>query len=213
MVHPRLIESPIEPLARALAGPLPGAAAHAAMTVTPPPVRNRLTEEPPRLGGVLALLYPLDGELHLALTRRSARLRHHGGQVSLPGGAQEPGDGTLWRTALREAAEEIGIIKGDVELVGALTPVEVPASGYVVHPFVAHAARRPAFCLQEDEVEELIELPLGALLAPDAKGVEPWQLHDRLARVPFYRHEGLIIWGATAMILSELEAVLRRVVP
>ncbi len=213
MHRPHLETDLIPHLAQALAGPLPGAAAQQLMTVSPPPVRNRLSEGPARLGAVLALLYPHLGELHLALTRRSAHLRHHGGQVSLPGGAQEPQDASLWRTALREAAEEIGVAEGDVTRLGALTPVEVTASGFIVHPFVGYAPRRPAFRRQEDEVEELIELPLGALLADEAKAVEEWQLHDRLARVPFYRHGPVVIWGATATVLSEFEAVLRRVSP
>ncbi len=213
MPYPRLEVALVPRLAAALGEPLPGAAAHRAMAVTPPPVRNRLLEAPPRMGAVMALLYPLGGELHLALTRRNTHLRFHGGQVSLPGGAQEPGDASFWDTALREAAEEIGVVPEDLQCLGALTPVEVPASGYIVHPYVAWAKARPCFHLQEAEVEALIELPLGFLLAEDAKHVEEWPLHDRLARVPFYRYGRVVIWGATATILSELEAVLRRLAP
>lgn len=212
MTPPRLGEELIPRLARALAGPLPGEAAHRAMAVTPPPLHDRLREGPPRMGAVLALLYPLSGELHLALTRRSARLRDHGGQISLPGGAREPQDASLWHTALREAAEEIGVVPTAVRRLGELTPIQVPASGYIVHPFVAYASERPDFRLQEAEVEALIELPLGALLAQDGRGVEEWQLADRVARVPFYRHGDVVIWGATAAILSELEALLRAIV-
>jgi 8-oxo-dGTP pyrophosphatase MutT (NUDIX family) len=212
MTYPRLTEGLIQRLVQALGGPLPGAAAHRAMDVTPPPVRNRLREGPPRKGAVLALLYPAAGQLYLALTKRNARLRHHGGQVSLPGGAWEPLDASLWHTALREAVEEIGIVPDRVRRLGELTPIQVPASGYVVHPFVAYSDERPSFCLQEAEVEALIELPLGALLAPDDRGVEEWQLSDRVARVPFYRSGQVVIWGATAAILSELEALLRSIV-
>jgi 8-oxo-dGTP pyrophosphatase MutT (NUDIX family) len=210
MTRPRLSGEIIGPLGHALAGGLPGAEAQRAMLVTPPPLRDLLRERPPRMGAVLAVLYPDRGELHVALTRRSAHLRYHGGQVSLPGGASEPGDVSPWHTALREASEEIGLDGDGVACLGALSPIEVPASGYIVQPYLAHAALRPEFHLDPNEVEELVELPLGVLLDPDAKRVEQWQLLDRLARVPCYRHGEIVIWGATAMILSELEAVLRQ---
>lgn len=213
MAHPVLDTGLIPCLTKALQGPLPGEVAQQKMRVIPPPLTNRLGEGPtPRLGAVLALLYPKWGELHLALTRRCANLKYHGGQVSLPGGAQEDGDASLWETALREAAEEVGIAGDQVTYLGALTPVPVPASGYIVHSFAAYAGQRPAFRLQTDEVEELIELPLSVLLDPRAKAIEEWQLADRVAQVPFYRHGERAIWGATAMILSELEALLARIV-
>lgn len=214
MAHPQPDMALIPGLALVLQGPLPGEAAHDAMRVGPPPVRNLLGEgHAPRLGAVLALLYPKEGELHLALTRRCPHLKDHGGQVSLPGGAHQTGDASLWETALREAMEEVGIEGDQVTCLGALTPVPVPASGYIVHAFAAYSAQRPCFQVQEDEVDEMVELPLGTLLDPAAKAVEIRQLADRVARVPFYRYEGQVIWGATAMILAELEELLRRVIP
>ena len=214
MTRPSLTLDLVEPLRQALAEPLGGDGAHRLMLVTPPPMRNLLHElAEPRQGAVLALLYEGDGELLLAMTRRSPHLRYHGGQVSLPGGTRDPGDASLWETAVREAHEEIGIDPDAVIRLGRLTPIEVPASGYVVQPYVSYTARRPLFVLQADEVAELVELPLGVLLDPSAKGVEQRQLADRVARVPFYRYGDVVIWGATAMILSELEHVLRRICP
>ncbi len=212
MTRPSLSVDLIESLRQALSEPLGGIEAHRAMLVTPPPIRDLLQElARPREGAVLVLLYLRDGELHLAMTRRSPHLRYHGGQVSLPGGTRDADDASLWDTALREANEEIGVLPDAVNYLGRLTPVEVPASGYLVQPYVAYAARRPTFALQSDEVAELVELPLGLLLDPSAKVVEQWQLADRDARVPFYRYGQVVIWGATAMILSELEDVLRSI--
>lgn len=198
-------------LRHALAGTLPGREAQNAMAVSPrsarPPERQGL---PFRQGAVLLLLYYVDGQWFFPLVRRSQQLRLHRGQIGLPGGAQETGDASLWETALREAAEEIGIFPEQILYVGALTPLEIPVSEYVVHPFVGYASTMPIFHINEAEVESLIEFPLQTLLDPAAKRAEEWLLHGRPTHVPFYYYQGAVIWGATAMILSELEALLRR---
>ena len=145
----------------------------------------------------------------MPLIRRSAALLQHSGQVALPGGGYEPQDESLWHTAIREAQEEIGVDGEELRYLGALTSLEVPVSSNLVQPFVAYALGRPRFQLQAEEVAGLIELPLSVLLDDEAKQVEDWELPGRRARVPFYRYQDAIIWGATAMILSELEALLR----
>jgi 8-oxo-dGTP pyrophosphatase MutT (NUDIX family) len=200
----------IETVRRALAGRLPGAEAQRYMATEPRSGPAEYGPRPaPRQGAVLALLYPWQGRLWLPLTRRSERLAHHGGQVSLPGGGVEPGDTSPWRAALREATEECGIDPTAVDYLGALTPLYVPPSNYQVHPFVGLAAARPAFRADAREVAEIIELPLDLLLDPAAKEErhEVWRGGQR--RVPYYRAGGHAIWGATAMMLSELEAALR----
>ncbi len=209
--HP-LSRACIPKLAAALGERLPGEEAHRNMAVKPrilPPGLWQRTAR--REGAVIMLLYPVDEQLHLPLTVRSRHLRDHSGQISLPGGRSEPGDISLWETAVRETQEEVGIDPDAIVPLGRLTPVEIPVSGFVVHPFVGHLAWRPRFQLQTAEVEGLIELPLHVLLDPAARDSEIWELHGQRASVPFYRYEDHVIWGATAMMLHELEVILDRV--
>jgi 8-oxo-dGTP pyrophosphatase MutT (NUDIX family) len=204
------LERTIDRLQRLLQGPLPGAEAQQAMAVVPRAARPvGVGQSDMRQSAVLLLIYPWRDQLWVVLIRRSAGLRQHGGQVALPGGGREPQDASLWQTALREAAEEIGIAPSVVRHLGALTPLEVPVSNNLVHPFVGYSSRRPEFRLQADEVAGLVELPLEALLSSSEKAKEEWELPGRRALVPYYRYQDAVIWGATAMILSELEAVVR----
>jgi len=195
-----------------LACGLPGVPAQQAMAPVPrTPRAPGVRREDLQPAAVLLLLYPCGGEVHLPLVLRSPTLRRHSGEVALPGGRQERGDSSLWDTALREAQEEIGIAPRMVSPVGALTPLEVPVSGYLVQPWVGVTQSRPRFHIEEREVAGLLELPASVLLDPSSHDVEQRELHGRPARVPVYRYEGTVIWGATAMILSEFEAILRRI--
>lgn len=159
---------------------------------------------------MLVLIYPHEGALWLPLVRRSATLRQHGGQLALPGGRREPADPSLWATAVRETAEEIGVDSQEIRCLGALTALEIPVSNNLVQPYVGYVDQRPCFRLQQSEVAGLLHLPLAALLDAESKHVELWDLSGRRAQVPFYRYQDGVIWGATAMILSEFEVVLRR---
>lgn len=197
---------------RALAAPLPGYAAQERMATRP---RLVLTPEEhsiePSQAAVLLALYERDGALRLPLTLRSNGVAHHRGQISFPGGAREAGDADLWETALREADEEIGLAPASVRRLGALSPLLIPASRFLVHPFVARLAAPPLFRPASDEVAEVIEFPLGLLLDPDARQEKQRLLHDQWTRVPFYRYGEHTIWGATAMVLSEFEVLLTAV--
>jgi 8-oxo-dGTP pyrophosphatase MutT (NUDIX family) len=197
----------IKRIRAAMRGPLPGFAAQITMAPRPRAFSPPSGVEP-RLAGVLLLLYPIHGVLHLVLTVRTASLNHHSGQISLPGGGWEEGDASLEATALREAREEIGIATDGLELLGPLTPLYIPPSNNVAHPFVAYALQRPVFHPDPQEVAELLEVPLHLLLDPATRREEDWMWRGAPLHVPFYAVGEHKVWGATAIILAEFVALL-----
>ncbi len=193
---------------RALKGPLPGLAAQLRMSPQPRTAPGLKWPSHYRDGGVLLLLYERDGALHIALTRRCDHLAAHAGQISFPGGLCEPQDGSFAGTALRETREELGLEPAGLELLGELSPLEIPVSGYRIHPWVAYSAQPPAFRADPSEVAELLEVPLARLLEPAALGQETRLVRGYQAVVPFFRIGEHKVWGATAMVLSEFLALL-----
>ena len=196
---------------RALARPLPGAAAHAPMMPQPRPGESRLI--PPancRHSGVMVLLYPRRDRLFFPLTQRSEGLADHSGQVSLPGGGRE-GDEPLEQTALRETYEELGVPPTAVEVIGRLSPLYVPVSNYCIHPYVGYVASPPRLRPNPREVADVREVALTALLANDNRGVEVRDEQGFVGgrRVPYMTLNDWRVWGATAMILNELALVLK----
>jgi 8-oxo-dGTP pyrophosphatase MutT (NUDIX family) len=164
----------------------------------------------PREAAALLLLYPLEGELWLPLTVRSARLTTHRGEVSLPGGGADPGDEGPVGTALREAWEELGVEPANVEVLGPLTPFYIAPSNNRLTPVVGLNAGVPALRPDPDEVEAAFSVPLRTLLDPATLREEVWERRGERFRVPFFALEGYKVWGATALLLSELTARLRR---
>ena len=155
----------------------------------------------------LALLYPRDGNATLLLTIRAARLAHHRGQVSLPGGAVESGE-VIEAAALREAHEEIGLEPAAVRVLGRLTPLHIPVSGYVLNPVVALARSTPAVSPCAGEVERIVEADLGALAGGSILRVEERERDGYTVTVPYFDVGGAKLWGATAMVVAELLALL-----
>ncbi len=164
----------------------------------------------PREAAVLLLLYPRAGELWLPLTVRSARLTTHRGEVSLPGGGSDPEDDGPIATALREAWEELGINSAHVEVLGTLSSFYIPPSNNRLTPVVGLSLSEPELCPDPDEVEAAFSVPLRLLLDPATICEEIWERREVAARVPFFALEGYKVWGATALLLSELVARLRR---
>ena len=157
----------------------------------------------------MILLYPFQSRLDFFLTRRTETVETHKGQISLPGGAQEPGE-TLQETALREASEELGIDVSCVEILGdPLTPVYIPVSGFRATPFIGFTPVRPGTNVAVDEVVEIIETPLELIV--DEKNVieEEWNIRGYQGLVPFFAVNGYKVWGATAMMLGEFAEMLR----
>ena len=161
------------------------------------------------MGAVLLLLYPHAGEIYLPLTVRTASLRNHSGEVSLPGGSFDPVDGTLEQTALREAWEELGVAPATVEIVTTLTPVWISVSNFRITPYVGFASERPAFNPAVAEVAALIETPLSMLAQPDAAHSEMRDIRGRLLHVPYFAIGDYKVWGATALILAQLVSRLQ----
>lgn len=204
-----LREIRLEAVRRALALPAFDAPA-AQLRMAPHPRPERPPERPgsPRLAAVLVLLYPMGEGLHFVLTRRTESLGVHSGQISLPGGRCE-GAESLSRTALRETEEEIGVRCDSVELLGELTPLYVPPSDYLIYPRVGACSARPALRPAPSEVAEIIEAPLSLLLDDSIKGVENVTRYGQPFTIAYYHIGAHKVWGATAIVLSELEWRLR----
>ena len=194
-----------------LSGTLPGLEEQLRLMPTPPPRSGWTPGEFPsdaRLAAGLLLLYPGDRGPSIPLTVRASSLRRHAGQVSLPGGATDPGE-TLAQAALREADEEIGVDPARVRLLGELTPVHVLVSGFTLHPIVGITDERPAFTLAAHEVEEVIEVSLTDL--QDASSIrQGTRTREGIAiEYPYFALKDHQVWGATAMILGEFICLLQ----
>lgn len=196
----------IEVLSERLKGGLPGPAAH--MNMAPgdrfPTEMISVEGKSCRKASVLALLFPLEKETGVILTKRRAHLNQHAGQISFPGGRQESEE-TLEDAALRETEEETGISSSHITILGPLSPIYISVSNFCVYPFVGALSDRPAsFSPQDQEVERIIEMPLALLGDARVKKTETWDFSGKKRQIPFFGLDGETIWGATAMILSEL---------
>jgi len=141
------------------------------------------------------------------LTRRPAHMLSHARQISLPGGAVD-GDEESSAAALRELREELGVDPVDVRLVGALSELYVFGTNFLVTPWVGVTERRPAWQPSPDEVEQVLEIPLTELAATGARSAAVHRRGPLEFRAPHFALAGQQVWGATAMILSELLEVL-----
>jgi 8-oxo-dGTP pyrophosphatase MutT (NUDIX family) len=195
-------------LERRLHSELPGASAHALLA--PVPRRQWPAGFNParvRHAAGLLLIFPQHGEPHVMLTVRAGSLARHSGQVSLPGGVVDPGE-TFEQAALREAHEEVGLALDPVRVLGALTPIDIPVSGFRLHAIVAAMDAAPDVTPADAEVARILKVPLAELL--DAERVRTVQRErDGVAvMVPAFAIDGEEIWGATAMILAEFLTLL-----
>lgn len=201
----------IEQLKLRLQQPLPGIDAQNKMASRVRALPNNIPANA-KESGVLALLFPLHDELNLLLIKRTEDGRPHSGQISFPGGRREQQDTDLQTTALRETFEEVGVPSADIEVLGALSSLYIPVSYSNVFPFVGFTPQCPDYMLSHDEVQYTLELPLSELFNPDIKSVKsitPSAFPDITIKAPVYEWDAEhIIWGATAMMIAELEEVL-----
>ena len=193
-----------------------GEVSHAKMS---PPYRLQLAErmreraKSAKVAGVLALFYPnLNDETHLILILRKAYNGVHSAQVGFPGGKYEESDRDLMITALRETEEEVGVPEKELSVIRELSPLYIPPSNFLVHPYFAISETTPKFIKQDEEVEDIIEVPLLDFLnetniittrVPTSFNVE--------VDVPAFKLNGHIVWGATAMMLGEIKDLLKQV--
>jgi len=158
---------------------------------------------------VLILFYPIGRKIYLVLMLRPEYPGVHGGQISLPGGKFEETDESLIYTALREAYEEIGINPMKVQIIGQLTEMYIPPSNFLVTPIVGYQSSQPQFVAEPKEVASMIEIQLDDLLDEKNRQMKRMKLSLGFSlMVPSYCIHGHIIWGATAMILSELKEIV-----
>lgn len=163
----------------------------------------------PKKAAVLMLLYPKNDQVHIVLIERNSYEGVHSAQIAFPGGKHEKSDLGFEITALRETEEEIGISRTQVEIVRAFSPLYIPPSNFLVHPYLAIATESLHFILEPKEVASIIELPLSDFLGNGL--LHETKLTTSYANnitVPAFKINEHIVWGATAMMLSELKEVL-----
>lgn len=160
-----------------------------------------------RASAVLAPLYEEDGQVKVVLTRRAQHLRSHRGEVSFPGGGQDPGE-DLRTTALREAHEEVGLDPATVEVVGELDHLATVMSRSFIVPYVGFLPGTPSLTPNPSEVELILHVPLDDLLDLDAYHEERWGLPPMDRPLIFFEIEGDTIWGATGAMLRNLLALV-----
>jgi 8-oxo-dGTP pyrophosphatase MutT (NUDIX family) len=188
--------------------PLPGPAQQFLMA---PEIRRKFNfSSPAKKAAVMICLFPGKDDLQIVFMKRNEYDGPHSGQISFPGGAWEELDNDLEETAIRETHEELGVDCSKSALLGALTPLLIPVSNTLVHPFVGYFGNNPVFTADKSEVEFLIISSLSELLDPSCIHKEKWKLHEMEIEVPFYKVNESIIWGATAMILCEFLAIIER---
>lgn len=198
---------------RLLHAPLPGEAAHMRMAHAvrrADPLRDPADTKDAAV--LLVLFEKTPGDWHLIFIRRTSRHEQdkHAGQVAFPGGKKESSDPDLMYTALRETQEEIAMDLSGIDVLGPLSPLYITVSKFLVHPFVAYSWKTPVLSRQEEEIEDILEIPLSLFTAGSSRQETRIRLQSgiTLNHVPAFRVEGHTIWGATAMIMNEFLEIL-----
>jgi len=201
-------------LQKRLSGPLPGISSQLRMASMRRLIENGklVIPEDVRRAGVLVLFYPIEGQVFIVFIKRAEYPGVHSGQVSFPGGGWEVHDTDITQTALREAEEEIGLERGLVTTIGQLTDLFIPPSNFLVTPVIGYATSRPEFKADPQEVESILEVPFERLTDKNSIQEKNITIFPAInISVPCYYVNDHIIWGATAMMISELTDILNQV--
>ncbi len=205
----------IERLTRELQQPLPGESAQYRMA---PGYRPRLKPEyiaaqNPKIGGVMLLIFERNGDLRTVFTKRREYEGVHSGQMSFPGGKKDEADADVQQTALRETKEEVGVEPEQIQVIGSLSSLYIPPSNFLVYPTVGYSSSISSFSPQQKEVAEVVEIPLDFFM--DTRNVnlqtEITVYGGTKVKAPAYIYGPHIIWGATAIILSEFSYLLEKI--
>ncbi|WP_298139334.1 CoA pyrophosphatase [Flavobacterium sp.] len=165
-----------------------------------------------RKAAVMMLFYPKNDITHLLLIIRNSYPGVHSSQIAFPGGKVEDIDFDLKQTALRETHEEIGVHPNDIHVIRDFSSIYIPPSNFLVYPFLGVSQTELTFSLQEEEVAGIIELPLSTLLDDSIINIKNLETsYSKLIEVPVFQIHEHTVWGATAMMLSELKDVLKMV--
>lgn len=165
----------------------------------------------PKTAAVMMLFYPKNGLTHLVLIVRNSYQGVHSAQIAFPGGKYEPKDQIFENTALRETHEEIGIAPASIQIMRPFTRLYIPPSNFMVHPFLGISKEELVFIPDSNEVADIIELPLSVFLGDDILvNVNLSTSYAENVEVPAFKIEDHVVWGATAMMLSELKEVLKK---
>jgi 8-oxo-dGTP pyrophosphatase MutT (NUDIX family) len=197
--------------------PLPGENAQFLMA---PITRQKIKQQQqqldtflPRKSAVLILLYPTENSINTILIQRPIYDGVHSGQIAFPGGKFEENDLSLENTALREANEEIGINTHNIQLIGSLTDLYISPSNFLVKPFVGFVEKLSELKADSYEVNQIIHYDLFSLNNERIKGIKTIKHSNGFKiKTPYYEVEGFTVWGATAMMISELNAVVSKVI-
>lgn len=193
--------------------PLPGYEAQKLMApiLTSGERFNHYEGQAAKNGAVLILFYPSDGQIQFPLIQRPDYNGVHSGQVALPGGKKDETDRDLIHTALREANEEIGVDDRDITVIGSLTELYVQVSNIKVLPVVGFMEKKPEFIPDYREVEEVLTVNLNHLLDENNHSISDIEVGGNIRlKAPFFDLNRKVVWGATAMILSELVTVFNK---
>ena len=198
-------------LKRGLEKPLPGQDAQKSMS--PLPIDSiRFDFEfstPPRKGAVLILIYPEFNHAFFPLIKRPTYQGVHSGQVAFPGGKMEPDDEDITFTAIRETWEEVGVLPKDVNILGAISDLFVPASNFLVSPIIGYTEEKPRFIPEVKEVDRIIETPLKQLFELETRKQKILEIGGKIKLdTPYFDISNEVVWGATAMILGEFIQVI-----
>lgn len=204
-------ENVLSLLEKGMKHPLPGKEAQLSMSPNPVDMRRFDSKLPDnhRKGAVLILLYPNQNKAFFPLIKRPVYPGVHSGQIAFPGGKMEEEDRDEIQTALREAWEEVGILPEQVNLIGSMSPLFIPASNFLVSPILGYSEVKPDFVAEEREVARIIQTAVSDFYEPNFRKQKILEFSNNFRLdTPYFEVDKEMVWGATAMILSELLQIL-----